>query len=369
MRSGGLKLSLALAFSFLLSDTAVNAGSDNSLPAFSRDEVARAWAPSFYQDFSEEFTDPDTGFNPVDHPLSLFFDGNEDLRDNALHAFRLTQGQIVEALREIPVYYSVIETRTHFYLNYFTYHAVDMNPGGHAHDTENVWLIVKKTKNPVGELVMVVTNAHGYPMFYSPNAKRTWRWESQLSFGLPAKVLPFLDRYSGEHRKGPVHFVENQWSAKSLKLFVSTKSHAIYKLNEEAWRSGPSSGAVYVEESCESCFTEALQDNAPAPVYRYKLSRWEKKFFRSLKSSSVDQIFDHGSKQAGFPRYLVAGIGEARARVNLFIWTGFKTPFFLSDPARMHAFFEANSEGIDMDYLYNPYLREKRPRFYQLTSK
>jgi hypothetical protein len=143
---------------------ALNAG----LSAKSLEDVARQWAPVFYKDYAHEFTDPSTGFNPVDFPVDLFFDGTNDLRDNDENIFKLDQTQIKQQTSRPTIHYSVIESTTHYYITYIVYHAVDFKAFGHAHDLENVWTVVEKKKSGPDELIAHITNVHGFPMIYSP---------------------------------------------------------------------------------------------------------------------------------------------------------------------------------------------------------
>lgn len=339
------------------------------------EQVAAAWAPVFYKDYAHEFTQVDSGFNPVDHPVDLFFDANEDLRDNSINIFRLDQTKVKRALERVPVYYSLIETSTHYYLNYILYHAVDFKVFGHAHDTENVWVIVEKDGSSFGRLVAHVTNVHGYPMIYAPDEARERAWRSKVSYRLVQKILPLIDRHSKEHRAGRAEYVERA-ASKAFKAFVSSRSHAIYKLSSKAWKEGKGGGAIYAPQSCVECL-EKNHAGSFDQVFQYELVSWDKLFqeLRNRDLSESAQIFakdqnlkKRGSGTAMLPMYLAAGIGENAPKANLFFQASFKTPFQLSHPAAMHAWFEGSDKGISYTYLFNPYFIPQRSRLHLSVS-
>lgn len=328
-----------------------------------RETVAYAWAPLFFKDFAHEFTNTENGFNPVDHPLHLFFDGNEDVRDNHKKVFTLDNELQKKALKNTPVFYSVIETSTHYYINYFLYHAVDLKKFGHAHDTENVWTIVEKNESPYGSLVMHVTNAHGYPMIYGSNLTAQKFWRNQVNKKEVFRFLKEMDRFAGNHHNESfVEYVERAVS-KSIKLFVSSKTHAIYKLNSKSWQSGKGYGSIYFPRSCLECQTEA-ESHSRVQAYEYELVSWDDFFFKHR--DSIPKVFVKQNKKPArrikglkildLPDHLSPARGEMRARVNLFHGLTFKTPFPLAFPAKMHSWLSGSRNGISQNYLHNPYI-------------
>lgn len=340
--------------------------------------VAKAWAPTIFHDESHEFVSPFSGFNPADTLLGLFYDGNEDLRDNGENLYRLSKNEIGEALKNTAVYYSVIETETHFYINYILYHALDLNPKGHVHDTENIWTVVVKDGSPYGKLVMQITNAHGYGMIYGPRELEEKEWRDRLRPRFGLRALPYLDRYSIEHDKeGRPEYIRRAHS-ESFKVFVATKSHAIYKFHSAAWESRIP-GVIYVSESCDDCMVAAHEQAGGGLVRTYQLQSWDslmEKYFSSKKSpgtSGLEMLFVEEARRftplSAFyrprllPAYLAPGLEEGQPRANLFYCNSFQGPGNLSDPASIHEYFAAESnETISHTYLFNPYLiREERP--------
>ncbi|GAA1607638.1 hypothetical protein [Actinoplanes couchii] len=128
----------------------------------SRAEVALRWAPIHYQDVDA------TGAHALggksDYITRYDFDGNLNGRDNWDNA-----GTNVDA----AVYYSVLETSTHYYLTYFFFHPRDWidHPffeSEHENDGEGVLEIVEKDGSEYGSLKGAVTVAHSDFFSYKP---------------------------------------------------------------------------------------------------------------------------------------------------------------------------------------------------------
>jgi len=315
------------------------------LTAASIEEVALEWAPVLYADYDHGLTQTETGFNPVDHPLSLFFDGNQDLRDNDTNVFTLDLEKVRESMSRPTIYYSVIESATHYYITYVVYHAIDFKIFGHAHDTENIWTVVKKDGSPFGSLVAQITNVHGYPMVYSPNPTLEADWRAKVHFPLQSRVFPLFDTYSLSHRDGPAEYIQRK-NTQSLQVFISSRSHAIYKWSRAAWKEGEGSGGVYLPEKCTECLQQqgsTVKDR----LFTYRLENWDR---------TVNNLFQKvGGMYSG---YLPPGYEEIIPKANLFHTTSFKTPHRLADPIGMHVWFAGSHEGISPTYLYNPYIKK-----------
>lgn len=322
------------------------------MPAGNHQKVAEQWAPIYYKDFSPEFSSSLDRFNPIDHPVSLFFDGNQDIRDNAKNILRLTKQQKKMLIANTPVYFSVVESETHFYLNYVLYHAVDANVRIHAHDTENVFMIISKANN---ELEALITNAHGYPMIYSDDVARQVRWRSRFDHRAVYEINKKLDLYSEDHHGSgsPLEYVY-EIGSKRPKLFVSRKSHAIYRYSRYAWRQG----GIYFPRSCNNCGAKSLWPNSQDRLFSYQLINWES-FYDSIENKKL--VFDWGKEKEAslLPTYLLAGLGEEESKVNLFYSVHFKTPYSLADPARLHSYLDGQSGKISFRYIYNPYLKKR----------
>ena len=124
--------------------------------------MALRWAPIHYQDVDSTGTHALAGKS--DFITRYDFDGNLNGRDNWDHA-----GQNTSA----AVYYSVLETSTHYYLTYFFFHPRDWidHPffeTEHENDGEGVLLVVERNGTEYGSLVGAVTVAHKDFFSYTP---------------------------------------------------------------------------------------------------------------------------------------------------------------------------------------------------------
>jgi hypothetical protein len=101
----------------------------------------------------------------IDHLLAVDFDNDALGSNNSQHAFTSFIPQRIPT-----VYYSIEETNAvdgtgYYYIGYYFYHPNDGGTfisGGHEHDMEGVFLIVRKvTWNPYGIPVLAWSEAHG----------------------------------------------------------------------------------------------------------------------------------------------------------------------------------------------------------------
>ncbi len=360
---GGCAFSFGLLF-FHLSVDLVFASSDEW-----RRNLAEAWAPVVYQEVSLEFSQGN-GFNPVDHLVGLFFDGNEDLRDNGTNLFRLSNDQVREISANVPVYYSVIETETHYYINYIFYHAIDLNILGHTHDTENLLTIVQKDHSHYGNLVMHIANAHGFPMIYGEDRHAETQWRSKAKNSLARKFLPLLDRHSTKHHYTDRPLYIDRESSKAIQIFSATKTHALYKWNAKAWRESDAKGVAYYSKNCLECPRDIAVQSGGLPIQSYHLMSWDDLMFKYLAFDQEDRSpstifaradFSLAFNEANLPDGLIPGFGEERLAATLFYRSSFKTPYQLSDPAMVHKYFAGSNASLSQLYLYNPYF--SRPAY------
>ncbi len=357
---------------FLQIQTAFSQVGDPLRGQENRFNLAQAWAPVLFQDESPEFTQSTTSFNPVDSIVALFFDGNEDLRDNGQTVFRLADDQALEALTKPVIYFSVLESESHFYINYMIYHALDAGPKGHAHDTENIWMILEKDGSPYGRLLMQVTNAHGYPMIYGPQLEEQWKWRLRSGNKPLKRFLPYLDRYSQEHHdNGAVEYV-NRGDSQSMKVFVATKSHAIYKFNSKAWASSDIAGRIYYPETCRECADDVFKYRGQLTAYRLAdWDSWMQEKMNAVKNGDIEadyflkifapfkperSVATAGYKIRSIPRAFVPGFGEERPAATIYYDSSLGTPYDLVLPASVHRYFVNQKWSLSSRYVYNPYL-------------
>jgi hypothetical protein len=138
--------------------------------AVGRAELALRWAPIHYQDVDA------TGSHALggrsDYLARVDFDGDRNGRNNWDRTGR--SGGSLAA----HVYYSVLETPSHWYLTYFFFHPRDWidHPffeTEHENDGEGVLFAVEKDGSAYGVLRAAVTVAHGDFFSYTP-AGSTW---------------------------------------------------------------------------------------------------------------------------------------------------------------------------------------------------
>jgi hypothetical protein len=82
--------------------------------------------------------------------------------------FSFENGDISARDLKPSVYYSLLETESHYFLLYTVYHALDQkSPFGHEHDMEHVQVVVRKGEREEDDAVeFVTTNAHHAYYYY-----------------------------------------------------------------------------------------------------------------------------------------------------------------------------------------------------------
>jgi hypothetical protein len=117
---------------------------------FTREELAYRWAPVWYQDIND-------AFKRGDYITKFDYDGNWIGNDNwdNIHDFPLNG----------YVYYSVVETYTHWFLGYYDFHprdwsASEISAAQHENDLEGVLIVVSKDSSTWGTFFRMVTAAH-----------------------------------------------------------------------------------------------------------------------------------------------------------------------------------------------------------------
>ncbi|HZE38485.1 MAG TPA: hypothetical protein VE172_06690 [Stackebrandtia sp.] len=118
--------------------------------------LAQRWAPVHHQD-------TDSSDYDADYLSTVNYDGDWDAKNNWEH-----QDDDVSRLTG-AVYFSVVETRTHWFIVYSYFHPRDWddNPFGstHENDMEGAMLVVRRDGSQYGALEGMVTEAH--TNFYS----------------------------------------------------------------------------------------------------------------------------------------------------------------------------------------------------------
>ncbi|UCH32373.1 MAG: hypothetical protein JSV05_03060 [Candidatus Bathyarchaeota archaeon] len=128
--------------------------------SFTRADLALYWAPVWYQDTHS--SDP----SELDYITNFNFDGNWRGNDNwdNLYSYDL----------KAYIYFSVVETETHWFIGYYDFHPRDWthlwSPADcHENDMEGVLLVITKTGD-YGSLLLMETEAHNHIYQYSNEA-------------------------------------------------------------------------------------------------------------------------------------------------------------------------------------------------------
>ncbi|PZG02512.1 hypothetical protein [Micromonospora deserti] len=171
-KAGGSRVARALAAAGVVATLAaahlaapVPAGA-----AVSRSQLALRWAPIHYQDVDATGTHALGGRS--DYIARIDFDGDLNGRNNWDRA-----GQTGTSLAA-HVYYSVVETSTHWYITYLFFHPRDWADHPffeteHENDGEGVLFAIERDGSTYGVLRAAVTVAHSDFYSYTP-AGSTW---------------------------------------------------------------------------------------------------------------------------------------------------------------------------------------------------
>ena len=140
-------------------------------------ELAEAWAPVWYHD-----TD-DTSYES-DYITAYDFDGDTISNNNWENVF--TASADLGAV----VYWSVVETMTHWYILYTDFHPRDWTENCdpllpflepcHENDMEGAMVMVKKDDSEFGEFVLLVTEAHNILHIFTNDPAITAKETNQL---------------------------------------------------------------------------------------------------------------------------------------------------------------------------------------------
>lgn len=139
-----------------LLSASIGAVAPSEAHAASSQEIAAYWAPEFYQDVNDTY-----GYR-ADYVTNFNYDGDWVGNNNWEHidAYPLKS----------YIYYSLVETETHYFIGYYDYHARDDGPlalDRHENDLEGVLLVIRKDGSPYGSFQLMETVAHNQMYQYS----------------------------------------------------------------------------------------------------------------------------------------------------------------------------------------------------------
>ncbi|MEA2624682.1 MAG: hypothetical protein QOD06_727, partial [Candidatus Binatota bacterium] len=160
-------------------------------------EVAARWAPIHYQDTdsSDYYSDL---IAKVDYDGDLVCTNNwdhlhrGDYVDDTCPGFPLPVCHAHEHPLPANVYYSVVETCTHWFITYAYFHPRDWDDGSfdqeHENDFEDVLAVVRK--EGAGQLEALVAQAHGNYYSYVPAGSPLTGGQENLDGTLPMAEYP-----------------------------------------------------------------------------------------------------------------------------------------------------------------------------------
>ncbi|MGC4089252.1 MAG: hypothetical protein QM756_15475 [Polyangiaceae bacterium] len=188
MRTATLLIALVgSACAFVLDEAVAHAEQPLSAQnAADRAALALRWAPVHYQDV--DTTGSHSLGGVADYITRYDFDGDLDARNNWENATRYAQSAYG--------YYSVVETRTHWFIVYMFFHARDwvdhFFDTEHENDSEGLLVTVQRDGSSYGVLRSMVTVAHTDFYSYVPLGS-TWRAGAETIDGTLS-----LQEYAGE---------------------------------------------------------------------------------------------------------------------------------------------------------------------------
>jgi hypothetical protein len=158
--------------------------------ALDREAIARAYAPVFHQQVRDTTRDL---FAAYDFDGNWAGDDNQEntacVADPSKCAGSPCAGGACKLVG--TVYYTVIETATHWFVQYLPYHPVDTKvTNGHEHDTESVFAVIAKTADGAGKLLAYETRFHTEWFAYADPSVKPGAKTPNGAFHLDAKGHP-----------------------------------------------------------------------------------------------------------------------------------------------------------------------------------
>lgn len=199
--------------------------------------LAYRWAPIHYQD-----TDSDQP--KADYITKFDLDGNFDAIDNWDNVFTSDLSAYM--------YYSVVETSTHWFINYMSFHARDWDDawfaeGEHENDSEGILQVIKKeTNNKYGSFVCAITVAHEFFHSYIPEGSNITINTDFYSNSGYIHTLDKMDPNWRERYKGFIQFGADESGVSRPKTFQEAKTHAFLTYPSGDFQGSPGQdGVIY----------------------------------------------------------------------------------------------------------------------------
>ncbi len=289
-------------------------------PAVPRSDIARHYAPVIEQGAATD----------QDFLAAVNFDGNWIGNDNWQH-------QPTGDLRAF-VYYSVIETETHWYLFYALYHPRDYtrepcaeSDGCHENDMESLEVIVRKDGSRFGRPEALITLAHRHLSLYAFEGSGVKRGALRVRGCVRTEgshpvvwVEPFGHGIHGEPRGGSpgcVIYRPGGVPQRPPSIVAEDVSYALLDIESTLWSHRDEIGTGRL---------------------------FDKPFdYRGTTLPAAFDGDDWGEDKVNPPWGYDQDIGGTLQRGDFFL-----------DPARAYAYFAHAPEPVSRTYLFNPYLED-----------
>lgn len=236
------------------------------------------------------------------------------------------------------VYYSIVETDTHWFIFYSLFHPRDTirwgdcatRGGCHENDLESIQLVVEKDGSTYGRLVAMETLAHGDIFLYTRPGDNT--------------VTPGYLSRDGTirlERGHPVVFVETGGHGIHGHPLLSLSGMVVYRVGDQAQRPG---GIVDRDVSYElvpiyNTLWAQRDDVGDGRAYDLPFS------YRGRTLPATLDGIDHREDAANTPWGYDQATGDVLQRGDWFL-----------DPAKALAYHASFAGGFSLDYVHNPYL-------------
>lgn len=308
------KLSAALILCFTLFVTVLPTASPVSAAPTYR-ELAEHWAPDFYHEISYDYNwkaEMITNFN---------FDGDWNAANNWDNLYN------GHPLRSY-VYYSVVESQTHYFIGYYVFHPRDEGiDSSHPNDMEGTLLVIRKDGSTYGQFQLMETFAH-YLFFQYTNDSQIKKGIADLDGGV---------RFNG-HR--PKVFIEPNGMTTVLGDGKYSGGHGHYAYLGQG---ATDAGIVYYYGGQASQVT-----SQPTGKYTQRYS---------YDLLSLDQLYDRRENTATYPDFNKSPWGWDMSRETNHLYGDGQVyrGDFLADPAHLVDTHLQGLGSFSHTYVHNPY--------------
>ncbi|NHJ47966.1 MAG: hypothetical protein FK733_09275 [Asgard group archaeon] len=304
------------------------------------EDIVYYWAPVWYQD-------TDSSSYISDFITSFDYDGNWVGNDNwdNMYSYPLNA----------TIYYSIVETDTHWFIGYYDFHPRDWHETGllqHENDMEGALIVIKKDGSTWGQFYCMVTEAHGE--FYQYTDAET---------PCSANITDNHDDIDGDVEFETVNQYYESFSFGAHEhpiVYAEAKGHAVY--GDKRWEDGdfPGGDGVIYKPMGRSHEPTLGNDRNVSYALTSIDVLWEKRFGpygdgKTFASFSHFDGNDYGEDKASPPwgwddKTGLTGLGDGPTYAGEIFY----------NPADLVATHFSNLGNFNHTYTRNPYALELR---------